>query len=91
MKKLDQSTFREESWELVTHSQQIQSILTAIGVKDDEYCSMYILTGVDEALISTSGSTSLLEVWAGWHEKPCNGRVYVCLFDRGAAYTEQRQ
>ena len=58
MKKLDQATFRGEGWQLVTDSQAIASILKAIAVKDDEYRSMYVLTGVDEAVVSVPGSTS---------------------------------
>jgi hypothetical protein len=91
MKKLDRATFRGEGWQLVTDSQAIASILKAIAVKDDEYRSMYVLTGVDQAVVSVPGSTSLLEVWAGWHKEPRNGRAFVCLYDRGKAYTEQGQ
>jgi hypothetical protein len=91
MKKLDQTTFRGEGWELVTDSEAIGSILKAIDVKDDDYRCLYVLTGVDDTVISASGSTSLLEVWAGWHEVPHNGSIFVCLYDRGQAYTEQGQ
>jgi hypothetical protein len=91
MKKLDQATFRGEGWRLVTDSQALQSILKAIGVKDDDYRSIYALTGVDDTVVSASVSTSLLEVWAGWHQVPHNGSVFVCLYDRGKAYTEQGQ
>ena len=82
MKKLDPATFREKGWQLITDSQ-------AIRVNDDDYRSLYALTGVDNTVVSASGSTSLLEVWAGWHKVPHNGSVFVCLYDRGKVYTEQ--
>lgn len=88
MKKLDQSTFRGEGWERVTDSQELLSILQAIEVNDDEYRCMYVLTGADEHVVSASGSTSLLEVWAGWHEIPHSGSIFVCLYDRGKSYAE---
>ncbi len=91
MKKLDQATFRGEGWRLVTDNQALQSILKAIGVKDDDYRCIYALTGVDDTVVSASGSTALLEVWAGWHQVPHNGSIFVCLYDRGKAYTEQGQ
>jgi hypothetical protein len=89
MKKLDQATFRGERWQLVTGNQALGSILKAIGVKDDDYCCVYVLTGVDDTVVSASGSNSLLEVWAGWHQVPRMGSIFVCLYDRGEAYTEQ--
>jgi len=89
MKKLDPATFREKGWQLITDSQAIRSILKAIRVNDDDYRSLYALTGVDNTVVSASGSTSLLEVWAGWHQVPHNGSVFVCLYDRGKVYTEQ--
>lgn len=89
MKKLDQATFQGEGWQVVTNSKAIQSVLKAISVNDDDYRCVYVLTGVDDTLVSVSGSTSLLEVWAGWHKVPRNGSMFVCLFDRGEAYTEQ--
>ena len=82
MKKLDPATFREKGWQLITDSQ-------AIRVNDDDYRSLYALTGVDNTVVSASGSTSLLEVWAGWHQVPHNGSAFVCLYDRGKVYTEQ--
>lgn len=88
MKKLDQATFRGKGWQLVTDSQAIRSILKAINVEDDDYRCVYVLTGVDETVVSASGSTSLLEVWAGWHQVPHNGSIFVCLYDRGKAYIE---
>ncbi|MBD0301065.1 MAG: hypothetical protein ICV85_02485 [Tolypothrix sp. T3-bin4] len=92
MKKLDPSTFREKGWQLITDRQAIRSILKAIGVNDDDYRSLYVLTGVDNTVVSASGSTSLLEMWAGWHQVPhSNGSAFVCLYDRGKAYTEQGQ
>jgi hypothetical protein len=89
MKKLDQNTFRGQGWQLVTDNQALKSILKAIGVKDDDYRCVYVLTGIDETVVSACGSTSLLEVWAGWHQVPHNGSIFVCLYDRGEAYTEQ--
>jgi hypothetical protein len=89
MKKLDQVTFRGEGWRLVTDNQALQSILKAIGVKDDDYRAVYALTGIDNTVVSTSRSTSLLEVWAGWHQVPRKGSIFVCLYDRGKSYTEQ--
>jgi hypothetical protein len=91
MKKLDQNTFRGQGWQLVTDNQALKSILKAIGVKDDDYRCVYVLTGVDETVVSACGSTALLEVWAGWHQVPHNGSIFVCLYDRGEAYTEQGQ
>ncbi len=91
MKKLDQNTFRGQGWQLVTDNGALKSILKAIGVKDDDYRCVYVLTGVDDTVVSAPGSTSLLEVWAGWHQVPHNGSIFVCLYDRGEAYTEQGQ
>jgi hypothetical protein len=89
MKKLDQNTFRGQRWQLITDNRALKSILKAIGVKDDDYRCVYVLTGVDDTVVSAPGSTSLLEVWAGWHQVPHNGSIFVCLYDRGEAYTEQ--
>lgn len=89
MKKLDQATFQGEGWQVVTNSKAIESVLKAIRVNDDDYRCVYVLTGVDKAVVSVSGSTSLLEVWASWHKIPRNGSAFVCLYDRGEAYTEQ--
>ncbi len=89
MKKLDQATFRGEGWQLVTDSQAIKSVLKAIGVNDDDYRCVYVLTGIDNSIVSASSSTSVLEVWAGWHQVPHKGSAFVCLYDRGEAYTEQ--
>ena len=88
MKKLDQLTFQGKGWELVTDSQELLSILQAIEVNDDEYRCMYVLTGADEHGVCVSGSTCLLEVWAGWQEIPHTGSIFVCLYDRGKSYTE---
>ncbi len=91
MKKLDQATFQGERWQVVTNSKAIVSVLKAISVNDDKYRCVYVLTGVDDTVVSASGSTSLLEVWAGWHKIPRDGSMFVCLYDRGEAYTEQGQ
>ncbi len=88
-KKRDQTTFCGREWQLIADNQAILSILKAIGVKNDEYRSMYILTGVDNTVVSGSGSTSLLEVWAGWHKEPYNGSLFVCLYDRGKIYKDE--
>jgi hypothetical protein len=85
MKKLDPETFQAKGWQLVTDNQAIKSILKAISVNDDNYRCVYVLTGVDDTLVSTSASTSVLEVWAGWHQVPSNGSAFVCLYDRGTA------
>ena len=89
MKKLDQATFRGEGWQLVTDGRAIQSVLKAIGAKDDDYRCVYVLRRVDDTVVSVPGSTSLLEVWAGWHKFPRKGSIFVCLYDRGKSYTEQ--
>lgn len=90
MKKLDQATFRTQGWRLVTDDQAIRSILKAICVNNDDYRCLYVLRGVDDTLISTSGSTPLLEVWAGWHQVPHNGSLFVCLYDRGQTLRLQK-
>jgi hypothetical protein len=91
MKKLDPAAFHAKGWQLVSDNQAIKSVLKAIGVKDDDYRCVYVLTGVDTTVVSTSGSTALLEVWAGWHQVPRHGSAFVCLYDRGKAYSEQGQ
>ena len=91
MIKLDPATFQGMDWQIVTDNQAIKSVLKGIGVKDDDYRCVYVLTGVDDTVVSASGSASLLEVWAGWHKLPSNGSAFVCLYDRGKAYTEQEQ
>ncbi|MBW4544566.1 MAG: hypothetical protein KME25_08995 [Symplocastrum torsivum CPER-KK1] len=53
MKKLDPATFREKGWQLITDRQAIRSILKAIGVNDDDYRSLYVLTGVDNTVSIT--------------------------------------
>jgi hypothetical protein len=58
------NTFRGQGWRLVTDNQALKSIFKAIGVKDDDYRCVYVLAGIDETVVSASGSTSLLEVWA---------------------------
>jgi hypothetical protein len=88
MKKLDQVTFRGEGWQMVTDNQALGSILKAIGVKNDDYRCVYVLTGVDNTVVPASGSTALPEVWAGWHKLPRQGSIFVCLYDRGKSYTE---
>ena len=89
MKKLDPETFQAKGWQLVTDNQAIKSVLKAISVNDNNYRCVYVLTGVGDTLVSATGSTSLLEVWAGWHQVPSNGSAFVCIYDRGTAYTEQ--
>ena len=88
MKKLDQATFQGKSWQLITDQQALKSVLKAIGVKDDDYRCVYILTGLGNTVVAPS-STPCLEVWAGWHQVPRNGSVFVCLYDRGQAYAPQ--
>ncbi|MGB7440274.1 MAG: hypothetical protein WA919_04340 [Coleofasciculaceae cyanobacterium] len=88
MKKLDQANFREEGWQLVTSNQPIKSVLKTIGVRNDDYRSLYILRGVDQTLFQSFGSTFMLEVWAGWHQEPSQGSAFVCLYDRGKVYPD---
>lgn len=91
MKKLNQTTFRGEGWELVTDTQVIQSMLEALGIDNDDYRCAYVLTGLDDTTICGQGFSALLEVWAGWHEEPHKGSIFVCLYDRGKTYVEQNQ
>lgn len=91
MKKLDPETFQGRDWQIVTDNQAIKSVLKAIGVNDDDYRCVYALTGTDDNVVSASGSTALLEVWAGWHKVPSNGSAFVCLYDRGIAIPMQEE
>jgi hypothetical protein len=84
MKKLDQVTFKGKNWQLITDQQALKSILKAISVKDDDYRCVYILTGFCDTLVAAS-NTPCLEVWAGWHQVPHHGSIFVCLYDRGQA------
>ena len=88
MKKLDQATFQGNNWQLITDNQALKSVLKAIGVKDDDYRCAYILTGLGDNAIAAINNPCL-EVWAGWHQVPRNGSVFVCLYDRGKSYTQQ--
>jgi hypothetical protein len=78
-RKLDPMTFRGERWQLVTDTQAIKSVLKAIGARDDDYRALYVYTDKAEA-------KSPMECWAGWHQVPSNGSLFVCLYDRGELY-----
>ncbi len=82
MKKLDQATFQGNNWQLITDNQALKSILKAIGVKDNDYRCVYILTGFGDTVVATS-STSCLEVWAGWHQAPAMV-AFLSAFTTGA-------
>ena len=88
MKKLDQATFQGNNWQLITNQQALKSILKAIGVKDDDYRCLYILTRVDDTAVAAT-NTFYLKVWAGWHQVPRNSSIFVCLYDKGKSYTQQ--
>lgn len=88
IRKLDQVNFRGESWQLVTSNQPIKSMLKTIGVRNNDYRSLYILRGVNQSLFQSFGSTFMLEVWASWQREPHQDSDFVCLYDRGKVYSD---
>jgi hypothetical protein len=87
MKKLNQVAFQGNNWQLITDNQALKSVLKAIGVKDDDYRCAYILTGFGDNTIAAINHRCL-EVWAGWHQVPRSGSVFVCLYNI-KSYTQQ--
>jgi hypothetical protein len=51
MIKLDPETFQGMDWQIVTDNQAIKSVLKGIGVKDDDYRCVYVLTGDNDTVV----------------------------------------
>ena len=69
MKKLNQVAFHGNNWQLITDNQSLNSVLKAMGVKDDPYSFTYRPTRFRDLPIAVIHSRYLV-VWARWAPVP---------------------